>query len=54
MGARNGVRFLSTGQEYPSFFGLLDPSTILSILRNSEHTIITFLRDLTKSRQLHY
>lgn len=52
MGTRKPVRFLPISQENPPFFGLLDPSSLTSMLMDSDHVVIDFLRDLAKSREL--
>lgn len=52
MGIRRGVGVLPAGQEIPPFFGLLDPSTLTSMLQNSETVTIDFFRNLAKRRNL--
>lgn len=52
LGIRRGVSALPATQEMPPFFGMLDPSTLTSMLKESDSVRIRFLRGLAKSRKL--
>lgn len=52
MGIRRGTSVLPASQEIPPFFGLLDPSTLITLLRDSDSVSVGFIRDLAKSRKL--
>lgn len=52
MGIRRGLRVLPAGQDFPPFFGFLNPSTLTSMLRDSDSATVGFLRDLAKRRNL--
>lgn len=52
IGIRRGTSVLPASQEMPPFFGLLDPSTLTTLLRDSDSVSVRFLRDLAKSRKL--
>lgn len=52
IGIRRGSSVLPASQEMPPFFGLLNPSTLTTLLRDSDSVSVRFLRDLAKSRKL--
>lgn len=52
MGTRRSTSVLPASEAMPAFFGLMDSSTLVSMLRDSDSVAVRFLRDLAKSRKL--